>query len=175
MKIYLYLLLSLSLVACSPRVVVSPNQGANQGAGNASSNPSARVRPVETAPSPTASPTAMTTSNLPNLSGIWEGISTGTPEDIPTQFVLQQQGNRLSGTIAFNYGNGFQQQGVLQGSLESASGSNVASSMVVFYQDGSYTQFSGNIRNNQFAGTYQFVDSNGVVLSSGQAVLNRVN
>ena len=118
------------------------------------------------------------------ISGIWEGnlVNTEDTLSVPTCMVLNDTNGQLTGQVYFRRSAALEYYGELQGSTQaiasaSSNGTFVKNtSLVVYYPDGTSTQFTGNFdSNNSFTSQYSYLDANGGTLTTGTSGLRKSN
>ena len=112
-------------------------------------------------------------NNRALVTGTWDGSSVSKDNSLSTatRFVLIQEEDKLSGEFYLqDASGGLVKYGDVQGVIQQGTwGEPLQSSMVIYYNDYSYTKYTGTFIGDVFQGQYQYLDPNNVVQTFGQA------
>ncbi len=115
-------------------------------------------------------------NNRALVTGTWNGssISRDSSLSTPTRFVLIQEGDKITGEFYLQDASGsLVKYGDVQGVIQQGVwGEPLQSSIVIYYEDYSYTKYTGRFIGDVFQGQYEYLDRNSVVQSFGQAELS---
>ena len=109
------------------------------------------------------------------VTGTWNGSSVDKDhsQEIATRFVLAQQGDKISGEFYLqNASGGLVKYGDVQGVIQQGAwGKPLQATMVIYYPNGSYTNYTGTFIGDVFQGQYQYLDKSNIVQTFGQTEL----